>query len=294
MKVLLAVFLAVWVSASEAQVTEVFRYKDSQGNWRFSDKKPRETSEAIQFKQSAKAPVPDLGLLNLADGRQQVYANNPTWAPVRFQLHLEDQTLLETLVAPRSRLPLVHDGQPLYGREALRYKYFLGDPTARFDGAPLRIPVPNRGKFRVSQSFGGAFSHTSESSYHAVDIAMQVGDDIVAARDGTVVTVKDDYHMGGQTDYFLDKANLVRVLHSDGSFAVYGHILLGSAEVVPGDRVVAGQKLARCGSSGFSTGPHLHFVVQLAGAKQWRSVPFQFENSQGIFTPSARQWLSVE
>lgn len=294
MKVLLAVLLAVWVDASVAQVTEVFRYKDAQGNWRFSDKKPRETSEAIRFKQAAKDPVPALGLVKLADGRQQVYAKNPTWAPVRFQLHQADQILLEALVAPRSRLPLMHDGQPLYSRDDLRYRYFLGDPAARFDGEPLRIPVPDKGKFRVSQSFGGAFSHRSESSYHAVDIAMQVGDDIVAARDGTVITVKDDYHMGGQTDYFLDKANLVRVLHSDGSFAVYGHILLGSAEVAPGDRVVAGQKLARCGSSGFSTGPHLHFVVQVAGAEQWRSTPFQFENSQGIFTPSARQWLSAE
>jgi murein DD-endopeptidase MepM/ murein hydrolase activator NlpD len=42
----------------------------------------------------------------------------------------------------------------------------------------------------------------------------------------------------------------------------YGHAIIGSEQVQTGDRVRPGQLLARMGSTGCSTGPHLHFMVQ--------------------------------
>ncbi|MBU2713367.1 hypothetical protein [Zooshikella harenae] len=65
-----------------------------------------------------------------------------------------------------------------------------------------------------------------------VDIGMKVGTYIAAARPGTVVSVKKDYHMRGTSNYFLDKANYVMVMHDDGTYATYAHILLGTAMVV--------------------------------------------------------------
>ena len=123
---------------------------------------------------------------------------------------------------------------------------------------------------------------------------MAVGEGIHAARDGLVVAVKDDYHMGGSDRFFLDKANYVRVLHDDDTFGIYAHILLGSAEVKEGDRVKAGDLLASAGTSGYSTGPHLHFVIQRNDGKQIVSEPFRFQLGQGVFPPVVGQWLSRE
>ncbi|MEE1818872.1 M23 family metallopeptidase [Streptomyces sp. SP18ES09] len=47
----------------------------------------------------------------------------------------------------------------------------------------------------------------------------------------------------------------------DGTYAMYAHLRRGSLAVRPGDRVVAGRELARCGNSGNSTEPHVHFQL---------------------------------
>ncbi|MCV6624829.1 MAG: M23 family metallopeptidase, partial [Cellvibrionaceae bacterium] len=144
----------------------------------------------------------------------------------------------------------------------------------------------------ISQGFFGQFSHLDPGNRHAVDIAMPMGTNIVAARPGTVAIAKDDYPMSGVRRFFLDKANHITVLHQDGSYAVYAHILQGSAKVKPGDKVVSGQALARSGSSGYSTGPHLHFVVQHNAGGGTASVPFQFKSPKGgHFTPRQGQKL---
>jgi len=67
---------------------------------------------------------------------------------------------------------------------------------------------------------------------------------------------------------------------------VYAHILIGSARVKPGDRVAVGDVLARSGSSGYSTGPHLHFVIRKNSGLQTVSIPFSFRDADGApFTP---------
>jgi len=101
-----------------------------------------------------------------------------------------------------------------------------------------------------------------------------------------VVWVKEDYHMSGTTRYFLDKANGIKILHDDGTFSLYAHILMDTAIVKEGDKVALGERLARSGSSGFSTGPHLHFsIIKNAGLRNI-SIPFKFIDNKGsIFTP---------
>ena len=60
-----------------------------------------------------------------------------------------------------------------------------------------------------------------------------------------------------------DRANNIRIVHSDGTMAVYAHLELESAHVQVGDRVRAGQLLALSGDTGYTSGPHLHFCVQV-------------------------------
>ena len=56
--------------------------------------------------------------------------------------------------------------------------------------------------------------------------------------------------------------NHVLVEHAEGEFALYAHLVRGSVAVTPGDRVSRGQTLGRCGHTGHSAEPHLHFHLQ--------------------------------
>ncbi len=96
---------------------------------------------------------------------------------------------------------------------------------------------------------------------------MDAGRTITAAAEGTVIythdgefdrcTTGDCYGGGGF-------GNWVQIEHADGKSTIYGHMKQWSVAVATGDPVVCGQVLGEMGSSGYSTGPHLHFEVRNA------------------------------
>lgn len=95
------------------------------------------------------------------------------------------------------------------------------------------------------------------------------GEAIVAAADGTVVRVEDrvadaPFVGWGFCDFtarhFAGSHVIIR--HAEGEFGVYAHLIKGSVCVRPGDTVRQGDLVGRCGSSGHSTEPHLHFHLQ--------------------------------
>ena len=90
--------------------------------------------------------------------------------------------------------------------------------------------------------------------HNGIDIAGPVGTPIFAAASGTVTYA--GWHSGGY-------GNLVEIEHADGSFTLYAHnhrIL-----VREGQEVDQGVQVAEMGSTGFSTGPHLHFEIHPSG-----------------------------
>ena len=91
-------------------------------------------------------------------------------------------------------------------------------------------------------------------NHHGVDIPLKVGDSIYAPFDGRVRYSKDT-----KTGY----GNLIVIRHDNGLETYFGH--LSARKVEPGEWVTAGQLIALGGSTGRSTGPHLHFETRYYG-----------------------------
>jgi len=160
--------------------------------------------------------------------------------------------------------------------------WFLGDFNARQSSDALyRLPYRDGSGYSIGQAPGGAITtHHSADSAHAVDIAMPQDTPVLAARDGMVIYTEANQRYGGKTPDLLDRANEVRIRHADGTIGVYAHLAHGGVHVYPGQRVAAGEQIGLVGSTGYSSGPHLHFVVQQVVRNGddlgMASIPFRF------------------
>lgn len=105
--------------------------------------------------------------------------------------------------------------------------------------------------------------------HHGVDIAASCNSSIYAAQSGTVI------YAGWYGTY----GNFVLIDHGSGISTGYAHIVSGGIKVHYGQEVVVGQVIAKVGSTGASTGCHLHFEV-----REWGSAvnPVPFMAARGI------------
>jgi murein DD-endopeptidase MepM/ murein hydrolase activator NlpD len=162
------------------------------------------------------------------------------------------------------------------------YGYFVGEPGAQHrPSQPYRAPFAAARRFMVTQAPPTAVTHFDASSRNAIDIDMPVGTAVHAARAGTVINVAARHFRSGLTPQHLDEANFVQVLHDDGTYAIYAHLQLDTVRVRPGQRVARGEYLANSGNTGFSSGPHLHFVVLRNAGMRSESVPVTFSGPAG-------------
>lgn len=145
------------------------------------------------------------------------------------------------------------------------------------------LPFSPYADWAISQGFQGQASHGDALNEFAVDFDIALGTPVLAARNGVVMEVIDGFPDAGRTRKSdMDQANVIRILHEDGTMSVYGHLLQDSAVVTPGQWLVGGTVIAQSGNSGFSHGPHLHFAVQLNTGMQLRSIPFRMRSMNGI------------
>ena len=267
---------------------EIYKYKTKDGKWAYTDKKPQAAvkSQTIHYKHKTREKQKPQVKRVSRNGLRQVLVSNPYHAPLEVMLVASgNRVLVHQVVAAKSDESLLESKGRI---EEFEFYWALGDPRLHPNTQIYHWPVRSKLDHKITQAFHGRFSHNQQPQLYAVDIALPIGTDLVAARDGIVVSADDDYIWSGTNKYFLDKANNLLVYHDDGTFADYAHLLQGTITVKPGDRVRAVQVIGRSGTSGFSTGPHLHFVIRRNTGMDFKSLPFQFKLADGsLFTPKA-------
>lgn len=123
-----------------------------------------------------------------------------------------------------------------------------------YDGGMFCFPAPSY--TRISDDYGNRIHPTLgvEQFHNGVDLAAPNGSPILAAYDGEVVASAYSGSMG----------NYVMIDHGDSLYTIYMHA--SALYVSKGDLVTKGQQIAAVGSTGRSTGPHLHFGVRKNGS----------------------------
>jgi murein DD-endopeptidase MepM/ murein hydrolase activator NlpD len=302
--ILLSLLLALLPAAAAAG--NIYKYQDENGIWHFTDVPPDDEKIDFDVVYAEKEREPRIKLRREGLDRSPVYLLfNDFWGPVEVELSFEEA--VNVLSEPSLPARFVVPGQTeemLLGvgalDEQLGFSYRLN--MASVPGAPLATPVEGMvilpplaagEAYPISQGFNGETTHVTPDSTYAVDIVMPIGTAVHAARGGIVMDIEEDFISGGTDfDRYADKANHVRILHDDGTMAVYAHLDLASVEVRRGGRILAGQKIARSGNTGFSSGPHLHFAIQQNTGMKLVSVPFQFRTPDGgTVTPQSQQML---
>ena len=126
----------------------------------------------------------------------------------------------------------------------------------------------------VSPVIGSTTSHfgpRGSRNHYGIDIALRTGDPVGAAFDGKVRITR--YDRGGYGYYVV-------IRHPNGLETVYGH--LSEIKVFQGQSVVAGQTIGLGGSTGRSTGPHLHFEARFLGNPINPEKLFDFQENKAI------------
>ncbi len=133
-------------------------------------------------------------------------------------------------------------------------KQALANQSRKYTGGTFVWPAPSytyissEYGYRMHPIYGRTIFHSG------LDMAAPSGSPILAAADGVVVAASYESSMG----------NYVMINHGDGLYTIYMHA--SALYVSSGQEVSAGEQIAAVGSTGNSTGPHLHFSVRLNGS----------------------------
>jgi len=283
--------LLALLASGLASAQSVYKYQGEDGEWIYTDRPPQDGAVVEVRKLNTQSRQPKFTVTHdLVGSRVNLVAKNDFFAPVEVAIVFDSirgveypnpDKELRWVVLPRSEKRLL--SLPVLGdvdAPAVSYRvaYLPGNPSAAHratDG--YRVPFSAGGNYPITQAFPEQVTHESPDSQYAIDIAMPIGTDVLAARGGVVFDVASKNFKGGVSrEEYAYAANFVRILHDDGTFAVYAHLNWDSIRVKPGDRVVAGQYIADSGNTGFSSGPHLHFAVQRNAGMQILSLPVEF------------------
>ncbi|MDX1548956.1 MAG: M23 family metallopeptidase [Lysobacter spongiicola] len=286
--------LTLWLLACymPVQAGQVYRWKDVDGITHYGDQQPLHEGAERVVVPGGDEPAAVASLRVEDTGRGFfAWADNRLAGPIEVMLHFDHHENVDsdpalparaTVAAGASGLVAVlsaaEPGRPLEFQ--LRMDSLPGHPSASPRDVRYRVPVA--GDVRVDQGFGGGFSHQDPENRYAMDFAVPSGTSVLAARAGVVMQAEAGFEHGGLDRAALaGRANFVRVLHDDGTMALYAHLQPGGVLVRVGQHVEAGQPLGLSGATGFASGPHLHFAVQVNRGMRLVSLPFRLEQAGG-------------
>lgn len=128
----------------------------------------------------------------------------------------------------------------------------------------------------ITSYFGPREAPTAGAStnHGAIDIGVSTGTNVYACLDGTVTIAQ----------YSDSAGNYIEIDHGNGYVTKYMHN--SQLKVSVGDKVTAGQVIALSGSTGYSTGPHVHFQIEKDGEKV-DPLTFKYNNGMGASSSSS-------
>jgi murein DD-endopeptidase MepM/ murein hydrolase activator NlpD len=288
---LLAATLAIGAAAG-AHAAKIYKWTDRNGVTHYGDSAPDSASPAVKSGTLKVIPVTveprAVARLRVesSNGRYLAFADNNLAGPIEVLLQARgggvdsDPPLPARATVPARGSTLVAVLDASRGGELLMDS-LPGDPGARPRDFEYVLPL-RQTALRIDQGFGGSFSHNDPQNRYAVDFAADIGTPVLAARDGVVMQVENDFAKAGlNRERYGGRANFIRILHDDGTMALYAHLREEGALVRVGQRVRAGQQIGISGNTGFTTGPHLHFAVQVNRGMKLESLPFRMRGPAG-------------
>ena len=205
------------------------------------EKKDLEDLVAQQKKQQ------DQAMAEVAQKRKEVRAYD-------YRISVTENTISDKEEELEAQKALVKEMEEIERRRREEEARRAAEARLKYDGGIFEWPVP--GIYRISSGYGyrtDPITGQRGAFHNGIDIPGPVGTPIVAAYDGEVAWAR----------YSTTAGNWIGIDHGDGLYTVYMH---NSAMLVSqGQKVKKGQRIALMGSTGRSTGPHLHFSVRKDG-----------------------------
>ncbi|MEM6686415.1 MAG: M23 family metallopeptidase [Bacteroidota bacterium] len=226
-----------------------------------------------------------------------IYIKNNILGDVFFKIDPKDSTMHSIVYPPKSMIPaggkltnfikvprniLENDSAAIGLKNYFTFNLAFGNPATVKPNNDYKYLLPYKPKRKLIQGNFGNFSHNHAGSFHAFDFGTKIGDTIYAAREGKVISIKDDSKKHGRTRKFSNFANYIVIMHDDETTAHYYHLDYKGVLVANGDTVTRGQAIGISGMTGFTTVQHLHFVVRIPTEDKGNiSIPIEFEGFEG-------------
>lgn len=173
----------------------------------------------------------------------------------------------------------IADGYSIKVNSTWREGAYLSKPDFGFI---YQLPYPKGKSYLIGQGYNGKSTHQGDYRY-SIDFDLKVGDTVTAARSGIVIQVVDKNDTGCFQIECDKYSNMVEIMHSDGTIALYAHLKKNGVLVSVGDTVDAGKKIGLAGATGRVSGPHLHFMVgSPISPFEFMTIPTIFRTKKGI------------
>jgi murein DD-endopeptidase MepM/ murein hydrolase activator NlpD len=293
--VIVPALLALVLPVGAALAQTAYRHRDANGQWVFTDQAAGTAAPAADSISLSREPgAVQISVERTDSGNEtRLVATSNCLCVVTVQVSIEQSDIAriavgasyQTTLQPGDHQTVVQGRRTSDTNDRLQFtwKAALGSPQAvHSPPRPYRAPFAVGATFTVSQAYPVRITHVTPDSQYAVDFGLPDGTPVYAARAGTVINVHHDSFRGAAQVAMLDQANVIEILHDDGTIAVYAHLQWDAIRVRIGQHVARGEYIANSGNTGFTTGPHLHFAVWRNTGTADVSIPVEFEGSGAV------------